>query len=76
MFRGGRIGTAIKIVQESTHPLTAKGVVHRVITNMAVFDVTREGLELFAIPEGDDVGQLRACTSAPFRVGELAAEIR
>ena len=43
MFRGGRIGTAIKIVQESTHPLTAKGVVHRVITNMAVFDSAARG---------------------------------
>jgi len=65
-----------KIVETCTLPLTGKGVVHRIITNMAVFDVTPEGLELAAIPEGCDIGELRACTSAPFRVGKFAAEIR
>jgi 3-oxoacid CoA-transferase subunit B len=63
-----------KIVQNCTLPLTGKSVVHRIITNMAVFDVTSEGLELVAIPEGGDIGQLRACTSAPFGTSTFVSE--
>ena len=57
-----------KVVERCTLPLTGAGVVHRIVTNLAVFDVTSGGLELAAMPEGGDLGELRSLTGAPFRV--------
>jgi 3-oxoacid CoA-transferase subunit B len=56
-----------KIVDQCTLPLTGQGVVHRSITNLAVFDVTSEGLVLAAMPADGDLAELRARTGAPFR---------
>jgi 3-oxoacid CoA-transferase subunit B len=56
-----------KVVTECTLPLTGKGVVHRIITNLAVFDVTPGGLELAAMAEDGDLAELRALTGARFR---------
>lgn len=57
-----------KIVCKCTLPLTGKGVVHRIITNLAVFDVTPDGLELAALPHDGDLRELGARTGAPFRI--------
>ncbi|MEZ0491561.1 3-oxoacid CoA-transferase subunit B [Kineococcus sp. TBRC 1896] len=57
-----------KLVQECDLPLTGKGVVDRVITDRAVFDVTDAGLVLVDVAEGEDVESLRALTGAAFTV--------
>jgi len=59
-----------KIVEQCSLPLTGKGVVARIITNLAVFDVTARGLELTAMPDDVRIDELRASTGAPFTVPE------
>ena len=51
-----------KIVPERTLPLTGKKVVHRIITDMAVLDVTEQGLKLVELAEGVDFDTLQAAT--------------
>ncbi|MEV6259987.1 CoA transferase subunit B [Streptomyces sp. NPDC051784] len=57
-----------KIVKECTLPLTGAGVVQRIITDLAVFDVTRQGLALDRLAPGVGVETVRARTGAPFAV--------
>ena len=44
-------------------------MVNRIITDLAVFDVTADGLRLVAMPADGDLDELRACTGAPFTDG-------
>jgi 3-oxoacid CoA-transferase subunit B len=55
-----------KIVAECDLPLTGVGVVNRIISDRAVFDVTDAGLVLRAIAPGENVDELRTLTGAPF----------
>ena len=55
-----------KVVTKCTLPLTGRGVVNRIITSLAVFDVTPAGLQLAATAPGTDIDELRAATGAPF----------
>ena len=57
-----------KIVNACTLPLTGAGVVHRIITDLAVFDVlhTCAGLELVELAPGVSVKSLRERTDAAF----------
>lgn len=57
-----------KLVQECDLPLTGQGVVDRVITDRAVFDVTPDGLVLVDLAEGEDVETLRTLTGTEFTV--------
>ncbi|MFD7866886.1 CoA transferase subunit B [Streptomyces sp. NPDC059783] len=57
-----------KIVERCTLPLTGAGVVQRIITDLAVFDVTPRGLELVRLAPGTDPEELRGRTGAPFTV--------
>lgn len=56
-----------KIVAECDLPLTGVGVVDRIISDRAVFDVTPDGLVLRQLAPGETVDELRTLTAAPFR---------
>jgi 3-oxoacid CoA-transferase subunit B len=57
-----------KIVRECTLPLTGVGVVQRIITDLAVFDVTDDGLVLTRIAPDVSLEQLRSSTEPAFEV--------
>ncbi|KAH8163125.1 hypothetical protein CIB48_g5098 [Xylaria polymorpha] len=61
-----------KIVQDCKLPLTGKGVVSTIITDLAVFQVDRArgGLTLTEVAEGVDVQTVREKTDAEFAVAE------
>jgi 3-oxoacid CoA-transferase subunit B len=63
-----------KVVAECTLPLTGVGVVQRIITNLADFDVTPDGLRLRAIAPGLTLDELRLATGAEFTVCPSASE--
>ena len=60
---------APKILKRCTLPLTGAHAVHTIITEMAVIEVTPEGLLLSEVAPGYTADQVRAATEAPLRVG-------
>jgi 3-oxoacid CoA-transferase subunit B len=59
---------AHKIVQDCSLPLTGKGVVQRIITDLCVMDVTDHGLVLREFAEGVTEEDVRAATGPTFTV--------
>ena len=57
-----------KILKHCTLPLTGKGVVHRIITDRAVLDVTPDGLQLVELAPGHTVDEIRKCTEPPITI--------
>jgi 3-oxoacid CoA-transferase subunit B len=63
-------GGAHKIVKECDLPYTGKGVVNRIITDMATIDVTPEGLVLRELAPGVTIDEVRAATGPELHVPE------
>lgn len=61
---------APKIIPECTLPLTAKGCVDLIITELAVIEVVPDGLALRELAEGVDVQEVLDKTGAPLTVPE------
>ncbi|KCX37721.1 3-oxoacid CoA-transferase, B subunit [Acinetobacter sp. 263903-1] len=51
-----------KIVKQCSLPLTGKGVVHRIITDLGVMDVTEQGIELIELTEQVSFEDIQAVT--------------
>ncbi|MBK0024049.1 3-oxoacid CoA-transferase subunit B [Ochrobactrum sp. S46] len=56
---------APRIVQKCTYPLTAKGCVKRIYTDLAVFEVREGWLRVLQMVEGMSLGDLQNVTDAP-----------
>lgn len=67
MEHTARDGTP-KLLEECTLPLTGRGVVHRVITDLAVLDITAEGFLLRELADGVTVDEVRGATGAELTV--------
>lgn len=57
-----------KILNRCSLPLTGKAVVHRIITDRAVLDVTPEGLRLVEIAPGHSIEEIRKCTEPDIQI--------
>ena len=65
-----------KILKECTYPLTAKGVVNLIVTDLAVIEVTPEGLLLTEVAPGLTAEDVQSVTDAKLIVSPDLAEIQ
>merc|ERR1711871_1336510 len=70
-------GGTHKLLERCTLPLTGKAVVDRIITDMCVFDVKRDGsgFELVEISSEYCIEDVRKATGAPFTVSKYLKQM-
>jgi 3-oxoacid CoA-transferase subunit B len=56
-----------KLLRECTLPLTGKAVVHRVITDLCVLDITEAGIEVVELADGVTRAEVEQKTGCPLR---------
>lgn len=64
-----------KIVSQCTLPLTGKGVVNRVITDLGVMDVSAEGVKLIELAKEVSLEQIQAATGIDLIITDLEAAL-
>ena len=64
---------ASKIVEHCTYPLTGIGCVNRIYTDLAVIDVTQNGLRVVEMIDGLSLAELERLTGVPLTQGEARA---
>ncbi len=64
-----------KLVRECTLPLTGKGVVNMVFTNLAVIRITHEGLIMEEIAPGLAIEEVQKCTEPKLIISPALKEI-
>ncbi len=57
-----------KVKKECSLPLTGKGVVHQLITDLAVFEFSNNAMKLMELQEGVSLDQVKEKTEAEFEV--------
>ncbi|WP_101000438.1 3-oxoacid CoA-transferase subunit B [Helicobacter pylori] len=57
-----------KVKKECSLPLTGKGVVHQLITDLAVFEFSHNAMKLVELQEGVSLDQVKEKTEAEFEV--------
>ncbi len=65
-----------KILKECNLPLTGRGVVHRIITELATMDVTRDGLLLREVAPGLSARDIQERTEPTLKVASDLSEIK
>ena len=65
-----------KIVKECTYPLTARGVVSLIVTDLAVIEVTPEGLLLTEVAPGLTAEDVECVTEAKLKVSPNLTEVQ
>jgi 3-oxoacid CoA-transferase subunit B len=62
-----------KILPSCTLPLTGKAVVSMIVTELATFEIGKDGLTLLALAPGETVESVKTLTGAPFKTAAKVA---
>lgn len=74
MFHTTKSGES-KLLQRCTYPLTARGCVSWLVTNLALIQIDSDGFLLKELAPGVTIDEVRAATAAPLRIAEDVHEM-